>query len=220
MASHEAWPSVHFGLGAGESTGEERARGQSGRLRNRSRRDRHLARVRSTRRRMADDGRDAAGSALVMLAKWPGGGASKTRLARGLVADGHAPDEAQRWAAAFVRAAVSDLLVRFGQAAPSHGWQCVLLYAPPVDEARTYFASLLEELGLAQVWRMLPVLASSNAKSADLGGILADAACRAREACSSGRVAFFGADCPELPVASVVANGSPSSCKTLRLVSS
>jgi glycosyltransferase A (GT-A) superfamily protein (DUF2064 family) len=147
----------------------------------------------------------ATSSALVLLAKWPGSGSAKTRLAAQIASASTdiTPDDARRWAAAFMRAAVSDLASRFGGAASASGWQCVLLYAPPVDEARAYFAGLLAEAGVADAWRLLPVLSSSNAKSSDLGAILADAAARARAACGTGRVAFFGADCPELPLASV-----------------
>ena len=141
----------------------------------------------------------ASSSALVLLAKWPGSGASKTRLVAQLAAAGSATeDEARRWTAAFSRATVSDLTARIGGAANAHQWQCVLLYAPPVDEARQYFTALLEEAGVAAHWRLLPVLPKSNARSADLGSILTDAAMRAREACGTDRVAFFGADCPEL----------------------
>jgi len=141
-------------------------------------------------------------SAVVLLAKWPGSGASKTRLVAQLAAAAPSSgDEAARsWSAAFSRAAVSDLAARIGEAAEEHAWRCVLLYAPPVDEARSYFAALLDEIGVAGHWRLLPVLPKSDAKSADLGAILADAATRARAACGVGRVAFLGADCPELPL--------------------
>ena len=97
---------------------------------------------------MADDAATTT-AALVLLAKWPGSGASKTRLARQLAAADtnqggaeHAEDarldEAQQWVAQFVRASVGDLIERFGTRA--RGWRCVLLYAPPVDEARAWFS--------------------------------------------------------------------------------
>ena len=144
--------------------------------------------------------------ALVMLAKWPGSGSAKTRLARqlaGASSSTSAKEAARRWAAGFMRASVSDLLARIGAAAPGRVWRCVLLYAPPVDEARDYFSALLDEAGVANAWQLLPVLATSDAKSADLGDILADATRRARVACGTRRVALFGADCPELPLASI-----------------
>jgi glycosyltransferase A (GT-A) superfamily protein (DUF2064 family) len=160
---------------------------------------------------------------LCLLSKWPGSGASKTRLTSQLAAaeaalagDGaaepthnahHAEERARQWSAAFVRAATTDLVVRFGGGATrrEHGFECVLLYAPPVDEARAWFATLLEDAGVADSWQLLPVLASSNALAADLGGLLADATRRVRSACSVERVIFCGADCPELPVAAVAA---------------
>ena len=149
------------------------------------------------------DGVGASGSALVLLAKWPGSGAAKTRLTSQLADTDCSAAEARKWAAAFIRAAVQDLVTRFAEAAPTNAWQCVLVYAPPVDEARAYFSGLLDEAGVAGSWRIMPVLASSDAKSASLGDILADAARRARQACGTRRVAFFGADCPELPVSSM-----------------
>ena len=60
------------------------------------------------------------GAALVLVAKWPGSGAAKTRLASQLAAGVPNPADAQRWAGAFVRAAVLDLVARFGVVAPVH----------------------------------------------------------------------------------------------------
>ena len=168
-------------------------------------------------------------AALVMVAKWPGSGASKTRLASQLAASptlsgagdaggtgvgaASGVPRAQRWAAAFVKASVSDLLVRFGAARDADGgsrgavrFERVLLYAPPTDEARGWFAGLLDELGCADAWRLLPVLAASDAKSSDLGALLADATRRARAECGVQCVALCGADCPELPLSSVDAS--------------
>ena len=159
------------------------------------------------------------GCALVLLAKWPGSGASKTRLTGQLAAaSAGPPDEARRWVAAFSRAALTDLICRFGNASierEGRKWQCVLLYSPPVDEARQYFATILEEAGMADtcapLWRLMPVLSTSEARSANLGDILTDAARRARAACGVGRVAFLGADCPELPIHSVAQATSAAS---------
>ena len=123
-----------------------------------------------------------SGTAFVLLTKWPGSGASKTRLAGELAACGNSAEEARSWIAAFVRAAVSDLVSRVGAAAPAREWRCVLLYAPPVEEARAYFAGIVEECGAAGAsWQLMPVLESSEAKSAALGAILTDATQRVRK---------------------------------------
>ena len=152
-------------------------------------------------------------TALVLLAKWPGSGAAKTRLASQLAitaADTLVPGtytlaEAREWTAEFVQGCVSDLVVRLAPARESLGCDCILLYAPPVDEARLWFADLLEQLQVADTWRLLPVLASSSGRSSNLGAILTDAMRRARVACNCRRVTFLGSDCPDLPLTSVAA---------------
>ena len=145
--------------------------------------------------------------ALVMVAKWPGSGKSKTRLSTQLVGAGSCEDEAQarRFVERFVHSSASDLAERFGEARARGllGCECVLLYAPPIDEARAYFTDLLEAAGVHAEWRLMPVLAASSAGGSDLGAILADATRRVRAACSVRRVAFIGSDCPTLPLRDV-----------------
>ena len=153
-------------------------------------------------------------SALVMVAKWPGSGKSKTRLSSQLAAAAANSEatvtieherEAKQFAERFVHCATSDLAARFGSAC-SEGrldCKCVLLYAPPVDEARAYFSALLELAGVDDMWKLLPVLASSSTGGSDLGAVLADAMRRVRAACGVRRVAFIGSDCPTLPLADV-----------------
>ena len=85
--------------------------------------------------------------------------------------------------------------------------RCVLLYSPPVDEARDFFTALLAEHGVAEAWRLLPVMSKSDPRASNLGAILADGVRRVRAACGCGRVAFLGSDCPELPLEAVVAAG-------------
>ena len=141
-------------------------------------------------------------SVLVLVAKWPGSGASKTRLASQLIAAGTSEDDAKKWTAEFTRASVHDLVVRLKRLPP---WcSFALLYSPPVDEARAYFSALLDEADCSDYgWILMPVLASSDPRAKDLGGILADAAVRAKEVTGAGIVAFCGSDCPELPGSSV-----------------
>ena len=143
-------------------------------------------------------------TALVLLAKWPGGGRCKTRLASKLRPLCAGDDQVQSVVERFVRSSTLDLVERLSAAGD---YRCVLLYAPPIDEARDYFADLLAEAWPGQEsaprWQLLPVLSKSDAASSNLGAILADAALRARAACGCGRVAFMGADCPELPLRSI-----------------
>ncbi len=148
-----------------------------------------------------------AGVVLICLAKWPGSGAAKTRLTEQLAASRSAPsssdvDSATDWArrasSDFVTASLSDLLTRFGSGALD--CERVLLYAPPTEPAREWFATLLRELGVDGAWRLLPVLSTSSSRSSDLGELLADAMRRARDSTRSECTVFIGADCPELPV--------------------
>ena len=149
---------------------------------------------------------DPAG--LILVAKWPGEGGAKSRLAAGFARAAitatdvgqHAADEAaaagRRAASSFALASVSDLLVRFGDAA----CQRVLLYAPATTAAAEGFAALLRRLGLSAAWALLPVrTADSHVHSSDLGSILIDAAVRVRRAFGCGRVCYIGMDAPELP---------------------
>ena len=115
-------------------------------------------------------------AALLLIAKWPAPGRSKTRLAASLARGGMDDAVAAEAAAAFARASLSDLLVSFGHAVATK----VLVYAPPDAPTRANFAALLGELGVAGSWA-LSRLASTPGASADLGALLADAAatCRA-----------------------------------------
>ena len=138
-------------------------------------------------------------AALLLIAKWPAPGRSKTRLAASLARGGMDDAVAAEAAAAFARASLSDLLVSFGHAVATK----VLVYAPPDAPTRANFAALLGELGVAGLWALQPALASTPGASADLGALLADAAVTCREQNGVGRLAFIGMDCPELPRAAL-----------------
>ena len=154
---------------------------------------------------------DGSTSVLVLVAKWPQSGRSKTRLVKGLASAAAAcasPGstserllaEAQSQAAAFSYAATADLVECL---AGLEQCERVLLYAPPVDEAAQYFSSLINEAGGGGTWTLMPVLATSSAGGSNLGAILADATHRVRATFGVGRLAFIGTDCPELPLAEV-----------------
>ena len=138
-------------------------------------------------------------AALLLIAKWPAPGRSKTRLAASLARGGMDDAVAAEAAAAFARASLSDLLVSFGHSMATK----VLVYAPPDAPTRANFAALLGELGVAGSWALQPALASTPGASADLGALLADAAATCREQHGVGRLAFIGMDCPELPRAAL-----------------
>lgn len=156
---------------------------------------------------------------IVLVAKSPTSGASKTRLTHQLAAfrNGESASssletelqlaDAQRWTAAFSRASVKDLVTRISRRLHSQGFStghCILLYSPPNDAARAYFAELLAEVGsCGSGWTLMPVLARSDARSSDLGGVLADAMTRALSRPGCTRVCFLGSDCPELPIESI-----------------
>ena len=123
----------------------------------------------------------AAPAALLLIAKWPAPGRSKTRLAASLARGGMDDAVAAEAAAAFARASLSDLLVSFGHAVATK----VLVYAPPDAPTRANFAALLGELGVAGLWALQPALASTPGASADLGALLADAAATCRERTAS-----------------------------------
>ena len=159
-------------------------------------------------------------AALVLVAKYPGSGASKTRLVKELAvaAAGTAdPSEeliatAQEQAAAFSRASVMDLVRRFSD--PALNCARTVLYAPPVDAARDYFSEILSEVSTDLAanndinnteWMLLPATQASDARSSDLSTLLSDAMARARAASGCRKVVFIGSDCPDLPISSLCA---------------
>ena len=166
---------------------------------------------------------------LVCLAKWPGSGHSKTRLSSQLVASAAAaaaaaglePPTATLHAAArraatdFVAASLSDLLVRFAPAAAdSVNVVNVLVYSPPTEAARAWFEALARSLGVADAWRLLPVLEASDPSAADLGAVLGDATRRGRLEGPhdvAATVLLFGADSPELPLRALAAAAAAAS---------
>jgi hypothetical protein len=130
--------------------------------------------------------------ALAMVAKFPILGASKTRLASAVGAEA---------ALDFSRASLLDLLERFAQLDDEKGQlERVLLYAPP--DAEESFKQLLEQEGLSEKWRLMPILEGDNLRTADLTAKLRDAVHRLT-AQGLGATLFIGSDCPELPAAEV-----------------
>ena len=142
-------------------------------------------------------------SVLVLVAKWPGSGASKTRLASQLIAAGTSEDDAKKWTAEFTACLIAAIWSLGLKRLPP--WcSFALLYSPPVDEARAYFSALLDEADCSDYgWILMPVLASWDPRLRRIWAASSPAAVRAKEVTGAGIVAFCGSDCPELPGSSV-----------------
>jgi glycosyltransferase A (GT-A) superfamily protein (DUF2064 family) len=127
---------------------------------------------------------------IVVVAKCPLPGTSKTRLAPLLGEDG---------AAALARAMLSDVLISLSQQPVPK----ILLYAPGNVEGWNHMAGILQELRLFKGWKLIPMRESrdpSSLKSTDLGTKLSTALIEARAFSGTGGVVFVGMDSPELPM--------------------
>ena len=127
---------------------------------------------------------------IVVVAKCPLPGTSKTRLAPLLGEDG---------AAALARAMLSDVLISLSQQPVPK----ILLYAPGNVEGWNHMAGILQELRLVKGWKLMPMKESrdpSSLTSTDLGTMLSTALIEARAFSGVGGVVFVGMDSPELPM--------------------
>ncbi|KAJ1624133.1 hypothetical protein T492DRAFT_1049610 [Pavlovales sp. CCMP2436] len=131
--------------------------------------------------------------ALVLLAKYPSPGRSKTRLA--------ASGLGEAYAAEVARAMLVDLLARHSRSTVHV--QRVLLFAPPDSAHRELFSELLAEAGAEGAWTLMP-MSSSDLRSSNLSAILADALGRVRARFAPvSTVVFIGADAPTVGVDAV-----------------
>ncbi len=164
---------------------------------------------------------------IIVFAKCPIPGASKTRLSGMLGVDGSAK---------MAKAMLSDVLLSLSHDGRLSSTKKVLVYAPGNQDGQERMNTILNELGLGMEWILLPMLSSSssssksNLKSSDLGTKLADALNRVRELMemghgssnndendheiepsskqsllcqtptTTGPVVFLGMDSPELPI--------------------
>uniref|UniRef100_A0A7S4QUD2 Glycosyltransferase n=1 Tax=Ditylum brightwellii TaxID=49249 RepID=A0A7S4QUD2_9STRA len=157
-----------------------------------------------------------ANGAIVLVAKCPIPGKSKTRLTPLLGSDG---------AASLARAMLSDILVTLLSSFPENVLK-VLLYAPGNEEGEAHMVDILKDLGLPyttttaddddeeeeedvyQRWILLPMVNDTSLQSSDLGGKLSNGLNRVRTLQSklssssneNGDVVFLGMDSPELPL--------------------
>ncbi|CAJ1934635.1 unnamed protein product [Cylindrotheca closterium] len=152
---------------------------------------------------------------IVVVAKCPIPGKSKTRLAPLLGEDGSAK---------LAKAMLSDVLLTLEHCSELEKVNKVLLYAPGDETGRSIMASILGAIGIEgyrgaedsssglSKWRLLPMI-SPNLQSSDLGDILQHALDRVVETpwnqnqerpMSSTGVVFLGMDSPELALPDIV----------------
>ncbi|KAG8464676.1 hypothetical protein KFE25_010044 [Diacronema lutheri] len=124
---------------------------------------------------------------LVLVAKYPTPGASKTRLAASGLGDARTAEVA--------RAMLLDVLARHARAGPRV--QRVLLFSPPDGAHADKFARLLREAGCAEGdWTLVP-MRSTDARSSNLTAVLMDALTRVRARFAPvSTTIFIGADAP------------------------
>ncbi|KAI2506018.1 hypothetical protein MHU86_8429 [Fragilaria crotonensis] len=125
---------------------------------------------------------------IVVVAKCPLPGTSKTRLIPLLGEDGSAN---------LAKAMLSDILLSLVQY--MKGYDIILYYAPGTDEGRMHMHVLLHELGIVDDVELLPML-YGDLRGQDLGDQLSNAFYESRRRIKSGNVMFLGMDSPELPI--------------------
>jgi RNA 3'-phosphate cyclase len=141
------------------------------------------------------------GGSIVVFAKCPKAGTSKTRLIPLLGVDG---------AANLAKAMLSDIvsnLAGFKESRLQKNVQVelILVYAPP--DGRTIIEDILATLQLTDQFHLWPMLSTNNdLRSSDLGAKLTDALVRVRQhekkqkGWEPGPVVFLGMDSPETPI--------------------
>ncbi|CAB9524830.1 Uncharacterized protein conserved in bacteria (DUF2064) [Seminavis robusta] len=146
---------------------------------------------------------------IVVVAKCPIPGKSKTRLIPKLKEEGSAK---------LAKAMLSDVLITLSECAQLAKVRKILFYAPANDQGKTIMNNLLQELDLStssttttssdhpqpRDWMLLPMI-SQDLTSPNLGDILTDILQRTRALQNNGNVVFLGMDSPELPMEEIVA---------------
>lgn len=136
---------------------------------------------------------------IVLVAKYPTAGKSKTRLIPALGEDG---------ATKMARAMLSDLLVQLGTAEELAGVRKLLVYAPA--DAGEGMVQIMARCGVQNDWDMEPMLEDAQdgpqLDSSDLGDKLAHALMSAQQERPNDAVAFIGMDTPDMP-AHVIRDG-------------
>lgn len=142
--------------------------------------------------------KEQPGGAIVVVAKCPIPGKSKTRLV---------PLLGQEGSARFAEALLSDVLLSCSSL--EHSVLKVLLYAPGNAQGLDIMMKLLQYLNLHEQWVLLPVSSSMDLLSSSIGDMLTNSLERTRALLqnhhgSHGSVVFLGMDSPELPLEEIV----------------
>lgn len=141
-----------------------------------------------------------AGDVVILAAKYPTLGRSKTRLI---------PELGQEGALEVATALLTDQIERVSRAPCLGKASKVLLFAPA--DAGPKLEALLGELGVRAQWDLIPMVQASDLTSPDLGAKLAAGLRAARELPANGDASitnrgsavFLGMDVPELPARDV-----------------
>mmetsp|Transcript_29177 Transcript_29177/g.48223 ORF Transcript_29177/g.48223 Transcript_29177/m.48223 type:complete len:292 (-) Transcript_29177:1058-1933(-) len=131
----------------------------------------------------------SVGGAIVVVAKCPLPGKSKTRLIPMLGEEGSAQ---------LAKAMLSDVLCSLVHHEPLHRICKILYYAPGTEDGRQHMQALLKELAIADSIQLIPML-HGDLHARDLGNQLQNALTEAKKL-TSGPVMFLGMDSPELPL--------------------
>ena len=126
---------------------------------------------------------------IVIVAKCPLPGTSKTRLIPMLGEDG---------SAMLAKAMLSDILQNLVKHMNLH--HLILYYAPGTDEGRMHMLAIIDSLGIASDIELVPMLTGGDLKGRDLGDQLTNALNEARRRTSGGSIMFLGMDSPKLPI--------------------
>jgi len=135
------------------------------------------------------------GGAIVVVAKCPSPGKSKTRLV---------PLLGEQGSATLAKAMLCDVLVALVQHFPQT--LKILYYAPGTEEGRNYMQQqiLQRELDIKSedIIHLVPMPAATNLQNSDLGYLLQYALGEAKNLLSSknGPIVFLGMDSPEIPL--------------------
>jgi uncharacterized protein len=127
------------------------------------------------------------GHTLVLIAKCPAPGTSKTRLI---------PSFGEHATFELAKAMLLDVLHNLGSSPLLEAVRKVFVYAPAT--ARQQAQALLHEAGAEELWELQPVASSVSLTAIDLTSVLRAALQDVRLASTTGTAVFIGMDTPDL----------------------
>jgi uncharacterized protein len=127
------------------------------------------------------------GHALVLIAKCPAPGTSKTRLI---------PAFGEDATFELTKAMLLDVLHNLGSASQLEAVRKVFVYAPATAQQQAQ--SLLQEAGAEGLWELQPVASSVSLTAIDLTSVLRAALQDVRLVSTTGTTVFIGMDTPDL----------------------